>query len=192
MNKSESKYFNTALRMDEALIALLEEKDLEYITVKEICRQAGVNRSTFYLHYEDVYALLDEIGENLIASANLTEISELELSDQDSIHHIILHLVRIVEKNIGFYRVCVLERRTATRLPKQITDELNKTIIKKWEDKGILGDFPDKQYIIDFIQAGFNSIISCWIDKNEKRESAEELAYLIENFLLYGLTGVIN
>ena len=28
MNKSESKYFNTALRMDEALIALLEEKDL--------------------------------------------------------------------------------------------------------------------------------------------------------------------
>ena len=30
MNKSESKYFNTALRMDEALLALLEEKDLEY------------------------------------------------------------------------------------------------------------------------------------------------------------------
>ena len=28
MNKSESKYFNTALRIDEALIALLEEKDL--------------------------------------------------------------------------------------------------------------------------------------------------------------------
>ena len=52
MNKSESKYFNTALRMNEALIALLETKDLEYITVKEICHQAGVNRSTFYLHYE--------------------------------------------------------------------------------------------------------------------------------------------
>lgn len=60
MNKSESKYFHTALRMDEALIALLEEKDLEYITVKEICRQAGVNRSTFYLHYETIADLLDE------------------------------------------------------------------------------------------------------------------------------------
>ena len=34
MNKSESKYFNTALKMDEALISLLEIKDLEYITVK--------------------------------------------------------------------------------------------------------------------------------------------------------------
>lgn len=60
MNKSESKYFNTALRLDEALIALLEKKDLEYITVKEICRQAGVNRSTFYLHYETIADLVEE------------------------------------------------------------------------------------------------------------------------------------
>lgn len=60
MNKSESKYFHTALRMDEALIALLEEKDLEYITVKEICRLAGVNRSTFYLHYETIADLVEE------------------------------------------------------------------------------------------------------------------------------------
>ena len=63
MNKAESKYFNTALRMDEALIALLEEKDLEYITVKEICQQAGVNRSTFYLHYESIADLVNEAVE---------------------------------------------------------------------------------------------------------------------------------
>lgn len=60
MTKSESKYFNTALRIDEALLALLEEKDLEYITVKEICHQAGINRSTFYLHYETIADLVDE------------------------------------------------------------------------------------------------------------------------------------
>ena len=47
MNKTESKYFSTAARMDEAFLALLEKKDLPYITVKEICQQAGVNRSTF-------------------------------------------------------------------------------------------------------------------------------------------------
>ena len=46
--------------MDEALLALLEEKDLEYITVKEICHRAGVNRSTFYLHYETIADLVDE------------------------------------------------------------------------------------------------------------------------------------
>ena len=60
MNKSESKYFHTALRMNEALISLLEKKDLEFITVKEICETAGVNRSTFYLHYETISDLMNE------------------------------------------------------------------------------------------------------------------------------------
>lgn len=60
MNKSESKYFNTAIRMDEAFICLLEKKEFEYITIKEICEEAGVNRSTFYLHYENTKDLLLE------------------------------------------------------------------------------------------------------------------------------------
>ncbi len=60
MNKNESKYFNTAILFDEALIYLLENKDIEYITIKEICNKAGVNRSTFYLHYETMNDLLNE------------------------------------------------------------------------------------------------------------------------------------
>ena len=52
MNKSESRYFTTATKMDEAFLALLAKKDFMYITVKEICEVAEVNRSTFYLHYE--------------------------------------------------------------------------------------------------------------------------------------------
>ena len=63
MNKSESKYFHTALRMNEALISLLEKKDLAFITVKEICETAGVNRSTFYLHYETISDLMNETVE---------------------------------------------------------------------------------------------------------------------------------
>ena len=60
LKKSESKYFATAARMDEAFLALLEKKDFAYITVKEICEEAGVNRSTFYLHYETMADLLSE------------------------------------------------------------------------------------------------------------------------------------
>ena len=52
MNRSESRYFATAARMDEAFLTLLAKKDFEYITVKEICEVAEVNRSTLYLHYE--------------------------------------------------------------------------------------------------------------------------------------------
>ena len=60
MNKKESKYFSTAEKMDKALLELLEKKDFEYITIKEICDKAGVNRSTFYLHYENTVDLLQE------------------------------------------------------------------------------------------------------------------------------------
>lgn len=63
MNKFESKYFNTAKRMDEAFLELLAVKDFEYITVKEICGTAVVNRSTFYLHYETIADLLSECVE---------------------------------------------------------------------------------------------------------------------------------
>ena len=66
MNKNESKYFATAQKMDEALIALLEKKEFAYITVSEICKMAGVNRSTFYLHYETTQDLLKETTEYII------------------------------------------------------------------------------------------------------------------------------
>ena len=60
MNKSESKYYNTALLMDQALLLLLEKKEYDFISVKEVCEKAGVNRSTFYLHYETMDDLLKE------------------------------------------------------------------------------------------------------------------------------------
>ncbi len=66
MNKSESNYFHTAELMDKALISLLNEKEYEFITVKELCKRAGVNRSTFYLHYEGMSDLLAETSEQII------------------------------------------------------------------------------------------------------------------------------
>lgn len=55
-----SRYFETAELIDEAFLELVQEKDLELITVKEICARAGVSRSTFYLHYDTIADLLEE------------------------------------------------------------------------------------------------------------------------------------
>ena len=52
--------------MNKAFISLLEEKSFEYITVSEICKKAGVNRSTFYLHYENTVDLLNETTRYLL------------------------------------------------------------------------------------------------------------------------------
>ncbi len=83
MNKSESKYFNTAVKMDEAFLKILSKKEFDYITVKEICKEAGVNRTTFYLHYESIVDLLDEtldyIGEKFNAYFARTELDVNEI-----------------------------------------------------------------------------------------------------------------
>ena len=65
MNKSESKYYNTTRVMNEALLILLENKEYDYISIKEVCLKAGVNRSTFYLHYESMDDLLKESVEKI-------------------------------------------------------------------------------------------------------------------------------
>ena len=65
MEKKDSKYFYTASLMNQALLSLLEKKDIEFITVTEVTNKAGVNRSTFYLHYDNIYELLEETIENL-------------------------------------------------------------------------------------------------------------------------------
>lgn len=66
MNRSESKYFATSVRMDQAFLELIAKKDFAYITVKEVCEKAGVNRSTFYLHYETLGDLLAESAQYMI------------------------------------------------------------------------------------------------------------------------------
>ena len=79
LNKNESKYFNTAVKMNMALIEILKTKPFEFITVSEICKKAGVNRSTFYLHYENTKDLL-ELIEKLTAK-NVEFISKKEAID---------------------------------------------------------------------------------------------------------------
>lgn len=115
MNKSESKYFNTALCMDEALISLLKVKDLEYITIKEICEKAGVNRSTFYLHYETITDLVNEAIETtnqrflsyfsdtkgISEKLHHTDLSNLVLITRDYLHP----YLQFVSENKDLYRV---------------------------------------------------------------------------------------
>ena len=63
--------------MQQALINLLNKKEYEYISIKEICSQVGVNRSTFYLHYETKDDLLKECIEETNKRFNSLNLHEL-------------------------------------------------------------------------------------------------------------------
>ena len=71
--------------MDEALISLLADKDFAYITDKEICEKAGVNRSTFYLHYDTIGDLLSESIDHM--TERLWNKYDAEISGVDQIEN---------------------------------------------------------------------------------------------------------
>lgn len=59
--KQNLKYQSTHKAIINALLELLEEKSIEHVTVAEICRRVHINRTTFYLHFDDIPAALEEI-----------------------------------------------------------------------------------------------------------------------------------
>lgn len=183
-----TKYTKMVIR--EALLQLMKTTPFQKITIADICNAADISRPTFYFHYEDKFALLDEIGENMLISANLDSIVSLSIDDNDEIFGTILNLVRIIEENAEVYKICVLERGVNSRLPRQITEQLENTIIRYWQERDMFDVQPYKDYVVNFIQSAFNSVISCWLSRGEDRENAEEVAAMIKTFLLNGLLGL--
>ena len=51
----------------EALIQLLSEEKFENISISKLCERAGINRGTFYLHYEDKYQMIDSLKSDIIS-----------------------------------------------------------------------------------------------------------------------------
>jgi hypothetical protein len=58
--KNNERFQNTEIKIQQALLEMLEYKDFSKITVREICSIAHTNRSTFYAHYLDVFDLIDK------------------------------------------------------------------------------------------------------------------------------------
>lgn len=53
-----------------AMIELLAEKDISKITVVDLVRRTDLSRNTFYAHYQDVYAVLEELENEFISEMN--------------------------------------------------------------------------------------------------------------------------
>lgn len=57
----------TKMVIKDAFIALLKEKPVNKVTVKEICGLAEINRATFYKYYSDPFDLLDKIESEMLS-----------------------------------------------------------------------------------------------------------------------------
>lgn len=63
---SDRRIRKTEQALQYAFIHLVLEKDFSQITVKELCERADINKSTFYLHYRDLYDLASRIKQQLL------------------------------------------------------------------------------------------------------------------------------
>ncbi|MDR1628691.1 MAG: TetR/AcrR family transcriptional regulator C-terminal domain-containing protein [Oscillospiraceae bacterium] len=68
MQKNDHRIKLTKMMIRQSFLSLLREKPINKITIKELCEKAGINRATFYAHYEDIYALMDETKNELAES----------------------------------------------------------------------------------------------------------------------------
>ena len=168
MNKNKSKYFNTALFMNEALLSLLEKKDFEYITVKELCNKAGVNRSTFYLHYETMNDLLNE-------TINMIEKKFYSSFNKDL-------KILVTSEYLKPYLHFVFENRKVFKLAlKRATLFNSENAFSKMNKEyfiPIMNHFNINEKIQSFVLmyycSGLVSIISKWLDNN-CQESVDEI-----------------
>ena len=184
MNKNESKYFNTAIKMDEALLSLLEKKDFEYITVKEICEVAGVNRSTFYLHYENTADLLKETTRYILdkhfAYYNVQSKDIIgSLGDSDP-----KELIFITREYLMPYLTFIKENRRIFKLAIKHFHAMNMDQVYnqmfEYIFEPILARFhvsPDKRpYVIKFYLTGVFSVVMEWLNN----DCTEDINLVIE------------
>ena len=192
MNKAQSKYFNTALRFDKALLALLEKKPFEYVTIREICEEAGVNRSTFYLHYENTVDLLKEATtyaldhfasyfsvdtESITSEFTNCDLQELNFIDEKYLYP----YLSFIKENQRFFEA-VLSQPTAfdsKAIFQRLFDHVFTPILDRFH-------YPrdEQHYVMLFYLNGITAIITEWLKEGCKK-SVEDISSVIR-YCIFG------
>lgn len=186
MNKNESKYFNTAILFDEALIYLLEKKDIEYITIKEICNKAGVNRTTFYLHYENINDLVEEtanyINDKFIKYFNDNSKDFINKIKSSSLEDLILIEKKYLTPYLNFIKDNQKVFRASFSNPTGMRTFNKYEHLKKYVLNPILERYNisknERSYLINFYINGIIAIIKEWINTDCK-DSVNDIENII-------------
>lgn len=186
MNKSESKYFHTASLMNQAFLLLLDQKPYEYITVKEVCEKAGVNRSTFYLHYESMADLVVECFRRATEKMREKYSMENRIDRRNLLSCPMEEVDLIVPKYLAPYLEFIKENKTFFRIMAEHSEvfaleerflimdrEIFEPILERYH-------FPDweKKYWIAFYMNGILSVVREWL-KSDCADGTDDIVGLL-------------
>lgn len=168
--KNNSRYKASSEKIETAFLTLILNHNYEDITISQVCKQAGINRSTFYAHYDDINDLIIKIeSEFAQGTANIFNYGERQT------HEAMIEMFTFVKANKHFYKAflnipytTLAERNTKIEVLKNIGQKMN---IDKSHTMGIY-------YRASFFGAGIKEMCRLWLE-NDCKETPEFMARLL-------------
>lgn len=166
----------------QAFVELMQEKDLEKITVTDIVSRADINRGTFYAHYQDTRAVIEQI-ENELIEKMLEFLGEFQYKNffQNPLP-LLLKLARYLEEDLEFYRILINARGADQFLVK-----IKNIFVKYMENDS---DTPERvkkstEFVvrINFFAGGIINLYQIWF-RNEMECSLNEISLQISKLVI--------
>lgn len=152
----------TKMVLKESFINLLGEKDISRITVKEICEDADINRSTFYTHYNDQYDLMHQIQNELFENIE-TYLDAYIKTDTTMVPvGVVEKIFAYIEENAPLCRLLLGERGDLI-FQKRVFGLVYKKIISDLTKSGAVSK-ENAEYIYAFTITGCIGVIQKWLD----------------------------
>ena len=167
MNTKNNRRRQTSVnRILQAFIKFLQEKDLSQITVAEICKEAAINRSTFYANYADIYDLANRLCRELEneVSQLLVPRSGWQQSAQE-----FLKLLQHIREHQDLYKLYF-----------KLDYEENNLVLYSIKDLQTVSDERFVDYHLAFFRGGFNTLIKLWL-QNGCQETPEQICQILQN-----------
>lgn len=172
----DPRFRKTHTILQKALMSLIDEKPYDKITVNDIADQAQVNRSTFYLHYDDILALLNDC---LLDGVTLKDAFPHEYGIKNNPEDLIERTTRYLKFTFDHPDLYLMVLKEFQINPyfsefyEAILDSM--CLYQKSLYTGDLELFTPDRQIARFVLAGLARLMSDWL-KNQPSESLEKLA----------------
>ena len=151
-------------KIEKAFVQLLQERELKKITVSDLCTATGLNRSTFYANFLDIYDLADKLRHVLEAEFSALFADYDPAKDDDGDLKMFIHIKENQLFYSTYFKLCYEESH------KIYTYDLSQA------ERSQLGK--NIRYHIEFFRSGLNAIIKMWLADGCK-ESPEEMVQIL-------------
>lgn len=184
--REDPRVRKTRAQLQKAMTELMAQKNVQEITVQELTRLADVNRGTFYRHYRDIYDLLEQTEQGLIAefTALLNAYTNEEL--RKGLRSILSDVFHFARKNAA---VCeaLLNSRVDQHFFQRLSNVIYERCVGEWRGLYAIGVMERGNYVLEFVVAGAVSLIRTWAARGFDR-SPEEMAELADRLIRRGLS----